>query len=91
MKPLSIHLTRRPAMLRPAGFNGVAGTVTGTAEARGGMIPDPARIPPRQPVRVPLRVPADTGNPASGEGAGSGRNKPSGGLPDRYGVKPVKQ
>jgi len=48
--------------------------------------PGPARIPPRQPVRVPLRVPADTGNPAYGEGAGSGRNKPSGGLPDRYGV-----
>lgn len=62
-KPPGIHLRRCPAVLRPAGLNGVAGTVTGTAEARGGMIPDPARIPSCQLVRVPLRVPADTGNP----------------------------
>jgi hypothetical protein len=84
-KRLQVHRTHRPF---PAGRCIAARDEPGPGRRCRGLRgtsrenPNPAAIPHRQPVRVPFRIPADTGNPTRGEYAGSGRNRPSCGLPD---------
>ena len=89
-----VHRQSRATISRdshpPARARAAPGAITRQAPARSGSSRtgegcpacDPGGVPFRQLVRIPSGIPADTGIPAPRQTPGSGRSRPSGGLPD---------